>query len=99
MQLRSEKKMQFTNFDDFVEFPLSMHQESHEEKEQNLIALEKCMDKLPDRQKQSIDLFFLNDKCYKEIVELTGFNLNDVKSYIQNGKRNLKICMEKNREE
>jgi RNA polymerase sigma-70 factor (ECF subfamily) len=41
-------------------------------------------------------LFYLQEKCYKEITGLTGFDLNKVKSYIQNGKRNLKICMEQN---
>jgi len=96
MQLRSDKKIQYVSFEEFVEFPVNQHQSDYQEKEQALTALEKCIEKLPDRQKQSIDLFFLNEKCYKEIVEVTGFNLNEVKSYIQNGKRNLKICMEKN---
>jgi RNA polymerase sigma-70 factor (ECF subfamily) len=61
-------------------------------------ALERCMEKLTAVQKQSIDLFYLKEKCYKEIAEITGFTLNDVKSYIQNGKRNLKICLERNSE-
>jgi len=99
MQLRSAKKMQYVAFDDFVEFPVSLHQDDQGDKEEQLTALERCVDKLPDKQKQSIDLFFLNEKCYKEIVDLTGYSLNEVKSFIQNGKRNLKICMEKNREE
>jgi len=41
-------------------------------------------------------LFFLQQKCYKDVAEVTGFDLGKVKSYIQNGKRNLKICMERN---
>jgi RNA polymerase sigma-70 factor (ECF subfamily) len=53
------------------------------------------MGKLLPAQKQSVDLFYLKEKCYKEIAELTGFTLNEVKSYIQNGKRNLKICLER----
>ena len=99
MQLRSAKKMQHVSFDEFVEFPLSGHQEADEDKEKNLTELEKCMEKLPEKQQQSIELFFIKEKAYKEIVDLTGYSLNDVKSYIQNGKRNLKICMERNREE
>jgi RNA polymerase sigma-70 factor (ECF subfamily) len=51
---------------------------------------------LPDEQKQSIQLFYLENKCYNEIVEQTGFEWNKVRSLIQNGRRNLKICMEKN---
>jgi RNA polymerase sigma-70 factor (ECF subfamily) len=56
--------------------------------------MEGCLGKLPDRQQQSVRLFFLEEKCYKEISESTGYSLNEVKSYIQNGKRNLKNCME-----
>jgi RNA polymerase sigma-70 factor (ECF subfamily) len=41
-------------------------------------------------------MFYLNNKCYQEIADTTGFTLNQVKSYIQNGKRNLKIYLEKN---
>jgi RNA polymerase sigma-70 factor (ECF subfamily) len=58
--------------------------------------LEKCIETLGDEQKQCVKLFYLQEKCYKEITESTGFDMNKVKSYIQNGKRNLKICMEKN---
>lgn len=97
MQLRSSKKMMHVPIDDFMESPDEWHPDINE-KEQTLTALEICMEKLPAAQKQSIDLFFLNQKCYKEVAQLTGYSLNDVKSYIQNGKRNLKICMEKNRE-
>jgi len=53
------------------------------------------MDKLNPAQKQSVDLFYIKEKCYKEVADITGFSLNDVKSYIQNGKRNLKICLER----
>jgi RNA polymerase sigma factor (sigma-70 family) len=97
MQLRSGKKMQQVSFDEFVEFPISMHQDDPAEKERSLTALEKCLEKLPARQKESLDLFFLKENCYKDIISFTGYTLNELKSYIQNGKRNLKICMEKNR--
>jgi len=99
MQLRSGKKMQYVPFEDFVESPDFQHQDDPGDKERKLTALELCLEKLPERQKQTINLFFLQEKCYKDIVDNTGFSLNDVKSYIQNGKRNLKICMDKNREE
>ena len=96
MQLRAGKKMQYIAIDDFMELPMELHPDAGD-KEKQLTALELCMEKLPVAQKQSIDLFFMNEKCYKEITEITGYSLNDVKSYIQNGKRNLKICMEKKR--
>ncbi|GGG97415.1 DNA-directed RNA polymerase sigma-70 factor [Parapedobacter pyrenivorans] len=97
MQLRSEKNRQQISIDEFVEFPLSVHPEDDAgEKEQLLTVLERCMERLPEKQKRSVDLFFLNEKCYKEIVDMTGYSLKEVKSYIQNGKRNLKLCMEAN---
>ena len=62
----------------------------------DLISLERCMQTLNEEQRRSINLFFKEEKCYREISEETGFDFNKVKSYIQNGKRNLKICMDKN---
>ena len=41
----------------------------------------------------------IKEKSYNEIVEITGYSINEVKSFIQNGKRNLKIKLEKNSEE
>ncbi len=68
------------------------------EMEQNLSKMTDCLETLSDEQKTSIRLFYLEEKCYKEITDLTGYDLNKVKSYIQNGKRNLKICIEKKHE-
>jgi RNA polymerase sigma-70 factor (ECF subfamily) len=48
-----------------------------------------------EEQRQVIELFYLQGKCYNEIVELTKMDWNKVRSYIQNGRRNLKICMDK----
>lgn len=99
MKLRSEKGKTQVSLEEFVEFPISMHQEvDHQEKERQLTALERCLDRLPEKQKRSVSLFFLDEKCYQEVVEITGYAMGQVKSYIQNGKRNLKICMEGHRE-
>lgn len=97
MQLRGEKKMELVNLDDVMESEHVLHPES-KYSEDYLKSLERCMDKLPGAQKESVNLFYLQEKCYKEVVDATGYSLNEVKSYIQNGKRNLKICLEKNRE-
>ena len=94
MQLRSAKKMETVNLDDFMEFTPILHPDDNN-REVAMNALERCLDKLPQAQKQSVDLFYLKEKCYKDIANDTGFSLNEVKSYIQNGKRNLKICLEK----
>ena len=66
-----------------------------EEEEVRFTALEKCLEELPEPQRVSVRLFFLEEKSYADIVDVTDYHLKSVKSYIQNGKRNLKICMEK----
>lgn len=59
-----------------------------------LDSLDECMQKLIREQRISIELFYMQDKCYRDIADETGFDMGKVKSYIQNGKRNLKICIE-----
>jgi RNA polymerase sigma factor (sigma-70 family) len=73
-----------------------LHLESEPEMEENLSKLEKCIAELGIEQQRCVRLFYLQEKCYKEVVDDTGFDMNQVKSYIQNGKRNLKLCMERN---
>ena len=82
--------------DAFVENTEFVHLDIEDAKEKQLTVMEKCMDTLSEEQKISVDLFYLQEKCYKEVAEITGYEILKVKSYIQNGKRNLKICMEKN---
>ncbi|QXV65747.1 sigma-70 family RNA polymerase sigma factor [Mucilaginibacter sp. 21P] len=97
MQLRAGKKMETVGLDDFMEFTPVLHPDT-EDKEQAMQALERCLEKLTPAQQQSVKLFYLEEKCYKEVADETGYSMNEVKSYIQNGKRNLKICLEKNSE-
>ena len=56
-------------------------------------ALNYCLSTLSKGQQRCITHFYFDDFSYADIVEKTGFELNKVKSYIQNGKRNLKICI------
>jgi RNA polymerase sigma factor (sigma-70 family) len=70
------------------------HHENGISLEDNLRSMEKCLETLPEEQKRSVDLFYLQEKSYREVSVITGYDMNKVKSYIQNGKRNLKICME-----
>ena len=97
MQLRKDKKMVTVEFTSTVmQSEDFTHLDTVLEKEQELKKLEFCIERLPDEQKQSIQLFYLENKCYNEIVEQTGYEWNKIRSLIQNGRRNLKICMEKN---
>ncbi len=97
MQLRSRKGKNFEEISPFLmESDGALHQEEEIDLEENLTKLEKCMQDLNDEQRACVDLFYLKQKCYKEIILATGYNDTKVKSYIQNGKRNLKICMDRN---
>lgn len=65
------------------------------EKEKQYELLELAIQDLNPEQKICIEWFYLRNKSYQEIADQTGYSLNEVKSYIQNGKRNLKIKLEK----
>lgn len=64
------------------------------EKEQVLNLVEHSMEELNAEQKTCVTLFYLQKQSYHQISEVTGFNLMQVKSFIQNGKRNLKLLVE-----
>ncbi|MCU0387015.1 MAG: sigma-70 family RNA polymerase sigma factor [Chitinophagaceae bacterium] len=97
MKLRSDKKMPTDEFPEhFVQSDESWHPDIAEEREKRLSALEECIEKLKSEQKQAVSLFYIEQKSYNEIAELTGIPWGNIRSYIQNGRRNLKICIEEN---
>ena len=63
--------------------------------EQTYNLLEEAIRELNDEQQLCVNLFYLQKKSYQQIVDQTGYNMMQVKSYIQNGKRNLKIILER----
>jgi RNA polymerase sigma factor (sigma-70 family) len=67
--------------------------------EHELQNLEKAIPKLSEEQKTCIELFYLQEKSYQEVSQITGYDMKKVKSYIQNGKRNLKIILESEKNE
>ncbi len=73
-----------------VENPENNHLQEAEDKEFVLQYLKEGIDELKEEQRTCIELFYLKDCSYAEITTITGFSINEVKSYIQNGKRNLK---------
>lgn len=95
---KSVKNLTVTLEDNFVENGDFVHLDMDDAKETQLTVMEKCMETLSEEQRRSVDLFYLQEKCYKEVADITGYDMLKVKSYIQNGKRNLKICIEKNSE-
>lgn len=72
-----------------VESTEEMHLNNERDLDHMLDVLSDGIARLSVEQSQCIELMYLEDKSYKEISRLTGYNLKQVKSYIQNGKRNL----------
>ena len=65
------------------------------EREKKLELMGVALQELGNEQKRCVTLFYLEKKTYQEISESTGYTILKVKSYIQNGKRNLKIILDK----
>ena len=80
---------------DFMETDNDEHLIIEKEHENKLTELKNALVQLKPGQKECVELFYLQEKSYNEITEQTGYPIKKVKSYIQNGKRNLKIIMEK----
>lgn len=96
MHIRSNKNLSTVSIDDKndllknMETGPELHPTDIDGREIRLEQLEQAIQTLDKDQKRCIELFYLKEKSYKEVTEITGLTLNQVKSYIQNGKRNLK---------
>lgn len=92
-KLKHDREMH-KDFAVLMESDHQLHLTVENTKEIQLTHMEDCMKGLNAEQKLCIELFFLHEKSYQEVTETTNFTMNNVKSYIQNGKRNLKNCIE-----
>ena len=102
MQLRHNKTVEkakaenLRKLDDAVmESVHAEHQINDGNGEHRIRYLETAINSLSPEQKQCIELFYLNEKTYHEVEILTGYTYNEVKSHLQNGKRNLKLILER----
>lgn len=95
MQLRKAGKE--ISLPDFVQLDGILHPEEENLEEQEA-QLRECMEQLPFQQRRSVELFYFNEKSYQEIAAVVGEELGKIRSYIQNGRRNLRLCMEKKKE-
>lgn len=95
MKLRSSGKL--VSLDDNVHSTSEVAESKteHLQKEKALLLLEDGLHELNEEQKVCVTLFYLQHKSYNDIAQQTGYSLLKVKSYIQNGKRNLKMFVEK----
>jgi len=90
---RSEQEEKYQR--QVMENRIEMHPSEKMEAEVRLQNLEQAISQLSQEQCICIKLFYLEQKSYAEVSEHTGYPLSKVKSYIQNGKRNLQISMQK----
>ena len=102
MEIRKKKseKKQFEKYSedffmDSTDFLHPIDEASDEDLHENL---RNCIERLKHEQKQCIVMFYFDKKCYKEISDELNMEQKKVKSFIQNGKRNLKICLEEYKE-
>ena len=101
MQLRSDKSQSerisewINDHDVFMETVTDLHP-LDEDNDSKVVdrALEDCIEKLKEEQKKCIRQFYFENKCYNEISEDLDMDVRKVKSYLQNAKRNLKLCLE-----
>lgn len=94
LKIRKEKQVHFVDLNEAIMengdfFTLSDREQSAEQAS----ALSYCLKELSSEQRTSIEFFYYENKSYADIVTITGYSLEKVKSYIQNGKRNLKNCI------
>lgn len=102
MQLRQRKvnmeaKVNMSTLleNEFMELSPDLHHILDEGNEHRIRYLEKALEELKPEQRQCVELFYINQKSYKEVELITGLTYNEVKSHLQNGKRNLKQIIER----
>lgn len=99
MQLRSPRNLKTTEFNpELMQLEENWHLNGELEKEEQLAQLKQCLETLVEEQKTALSLFYLQQHSYREIAVITGLEWNQIRSYIQNGRRNLKICMDNHKE-
>ncbi|MCG6189418.1 RNA polymerase sigma factor [Maribellus maritimus] len=100
MELRKTKAGKIISIADenemaaFMENESELHPIDREADEIDEQALSDCIERLKNEQKSCIRLFYYENKSYREICTALKLEEKKVKSFIQNGKRNLKICLE-----
>ena len=98
MKLRDKGK-QTVEINDRMSLAQSAEEENkllfHQMKDREFTLMNEAIQELTTEQKTCIEEFYLAQKTYQQIADKTGFNYLQVKSYIQNGKRNLKILLQK----
>ena len=100
MKLRSAGRTRVQSFDpEHMQTAEELHLKDNVEQEEQFDRLSGCIEELPADQRTVIRLFYLENKSYKEIETATGMEWKKVRSHIQNGRRNLKLCLQRQEKE
>ncbi len=95
MQLRSRNGKHTTEISERINLPVEDELPAdHQALELTYDNMSEALNSLNEEQKQCVTLFYLQKKSYKQICDETGFSYMQVKSFIQNGKRNMKMMIE-----
>jgi len=95
MKLRDQKKLPVELNEAVIPAEDPLEKGEVLEKDKLIQKLKQAMDQLNPEQQKCVNLFYLGKKSYAEVAEITGYTMLQVKSHLQNGKRNLKLIMEK----
>lgn len=97
MHLRGGKNHRMEELkEEILEIGSESELEDIQRRENLLDRMQSALEQLNEEQKTCISLYYLENHSYQEISSKTGYNGDQVKSYIQNGKRNIKNLMNKN---
>ena len=96
MQLRKAKKNLTVSYEPEIMQSIDLQHPIDEAASDNgeMEKLDECLKQLKAEQKRCVSLFYLKGKSYKEIASMQEQSVGSIRSYIQNGRRNLRICME-----
>jgi RNA polymerase sigma-70 factor (ECF subfamily) len=92
-KIRRKKVIQFLPFEEQINTNDPDTSENEAERKELRSQIIKAINKLKSPQKRCFCFFYIHQKSYQEIVGLTGFSYNEVRSHIQNGKRKFKQFM------
>ena len=95
MQLRNKNHIVSGDINENILVDEDVFNDKLYDNEKLLSLMEECLQQLNSEQKLCLHLFYLEKKTYQQVSNETNFNLMQVKSFIQNGKRNLKLMIEK----
>jgi RNA polymerase sigma-70 factor (ECF subfamily) len=99
MFLRANKMNQELKQDDLLYDDSDQRLDEKLEKDELIESLIMVFEELKQEQRICVQLFYLQKKSYEEVAKITNYSMKEVKSHLQNGRRNLKILLDKRKED